>query len=456
MKFENKQKTKYEEYLEKASEVTPSERKYSLESSINSLIKTDNTDEQKSGYPFLGSILQVMNIRYDETIPTAGVCYNKVNKKYEMMINPYFFCRGLTHLQRRAVLLHEMMHVTFKHVFFETPDSINKMQLNFAMDLVINQFIKDLPDFALTIDKFRTKDGKPFPANKATEIYYELLNNAETKNPNFDKSKQDNKGKGDGDSQGSGSFMDSSKEWVDVQEMFKKKEAVAFDDHDWNDSDADKQEKLEALSDLIKRTIIKSSQSYSTIPDHVKDLLKEIEVQLAKLNYKQILLSTLKKSLPAKDTRQTWKRPSRRYGKLAKGNLPALMPKIEVFIDTSGSISHEEVNEFFKITNNFLTVGVDKCNINFFHTIIYRTEKIRKGFKIEANTLESGGTDLAGVFERIKKIQPDLSIIITDGYYGGLPEYDNKKMPQMVFVISKGGNVEHPLKNHGSTVKYGD
>lgn len=445
MNFENKQKNAYEDYIAKAKEVNYAERKNCLELAINTLIRTEDPAERENGYPFLGSIMQCMNLSYSEAIPTAGVMYNNKTKKFEMLINPYFFCRTLTPVERTAVLLHEMYHITFKHVYYDVPENYNRIQLNFAMDLVINQFIKGLPQQALFIEKFRMKDGTPFGPNKTTQAYYEMLMDAEMKNSNYDpQAKPEKEGEGQ-------SLMDPSKEWVDVQEMIKNKEAAEFDIHEWDGADA--KEKMEALNDLIKRTMIKSSQSHSLAPRHIQDLLVDIETQLVKLNYKAILLSTLRKSMPAKNSRPTWKRPSRRYGDVAKGNITAKMPNIEVFVDTSGSISIEEANEFLKITNNFLTVGVGKCHLSLFHTEIYHTEKVKKGFKLEEKTFQSGGTDLTCIMERVIKIKPDLSIVITDGYYGDV-NFNTKQLPQMVFIISKGGTLDHPLKRFGPSVKY--
>src|SRR6056300_315623 len=60
---------------------------------------------------FMGSVLQCMNIMYTHMLPTAGVMFNSEVKRWDLLINPYFFCKKLNEEQRRAVLLHELYHI---------------------------------------------------------------------------------------------------------------------------------------------------------------------------------------------------------------------------------------------------------------------------------------------------------------------------------------------------------
>jgi predicted metal-dependent peptidase len=366
-------------------------------------------------------------------MPTAGIMFDAKSKNFMLYINPTIFVDKWNFLERKAVLIHELFHVTFKHVFFDTPEHIDRARLNIAMDLVINQYIKNLPEGCMIISNFKDASGKDFPKNSTTENYYALLENATMKNPD--------KGNGKGDR-------------LNVSDMIKNGQAPEFDTHDWNMSEEDAKEKLEAVRDLMKRAMQKASNSHTKVPDSIREMLQEIDSKLAKLDYKAILLSTLKKSMPSRDIRKTWKRPSRRLGDIAQGNTIGIMPKIEVLIDTSGSISVEEANEFLKIVDNFLNVGVDKATIHLFHTSVYHSQRVKRNCKVEKDTFQSGGTDLTEAFSKVIKSKPDLVIVLTDGYWS-MPEVNLKKIPQSVFVISKDGTVDHPMKKMGKTVKYG-
>lgn len=461
------------------NKTTEGQRKRALEDALNRVVYNGD-------HAFMGNVLQCMNISYTEAVPTAGVMYDKKLKNFKMFINPDFFCNRLNEVERGAVLLHEFYHILHKHVFMEIEGKTHKekQRYNIAMDLAINQLIKGLPNMAMTLDKFRDKNGKQFQSNLTTQHYYELLLDGDVKMPEM-KGQDNGDGEGDSESQeqsadgqgeeqqqeskdGSGKDQKgksqqgkgkggsgSGDKWMSVEEWLNKQSESPFDSHDWDkDGDpANEKEKMEAISDLFKRAMVKSNFDYSQLSGAVRDFLEEIKSKIEKLNYKQILLSTLKKSMPSRDSKKTWKRPSRRYGELAKGNMADHLPKIEVLIDTSGSISMEEANEFLNITNNFMTVGVQTAMLNLFHTETYYRQKIKKNHKLNPKDIQSGGTDLTDSFQKILKNPPDLLIILTDGYWE-LPRVDLKKLPEVVTIISRQGTPDHPLKKHGKTVKY--
>lgn len=420
---------------------------------------------------FLSCVFQSMNTFFIPNLPgVAGVSFDKKLKLFKLVIDPDKFMALKSDKERVAILIHEVYHILHKHVFI--PEEVivarNRKQMNVALDLAINQLIKNLPDFACTIDKFRDKNKVPFKPNLTWEEYYDALEMAE-----IDKNKcsgqgdeepqdGDEEGEGSGDGQGKGkptkgkgkgskaSGKGNGEDWQPVN--FDQQQAGSMDSmdsHEW--TDADTKERLEATRDLIKRSIQKSSFTYSKIPDFVQDCLEKIEMQVKKLNYKELLLRALRNSLPSKDIERTWKRPSRRYGDIAKGNMSAKMPKLAVFIDTSGSISHEEANEFLKITNNFMTTGVSKADLHMFHTSIYFKEKIKKNFQVLPTSFQSGGTDLQEAMDVIAKKKPDLSIILTDGYYS-MPNIKKGTPKSIVFIISKGGATNHPMSKLGVTV----
>ncbi len=222
-----------------------------------------------------------------------------------------------------------------------------------------------------------------------------------------------------------------------------------IDTHDWNAND--EKEMLDAAEDLMKRAMIKQNCDHSQLPDSVREFLQDIKARRAELNYKQIIMSAMKASLPSNTRKHTWTRKSRRFGNKAPGTSNGTQPRLEVFIDTSGSISIEEANEFLSIVDEFLKVGAKECNINFFHTQNYFSEKYKLGRRVKRDEFQSGGTDLTESLSLVAKKRPDLTIFITDGYYS---DVDTESMvnkgemfPKTVFIISKQGTEEHPFKN---------
>jgi predicted metal-dependent peptidase len=69
--------------------------------------------------------------------------------------------------------------------------------------------------------------------------------------------------------------------------------------------------------------------------------------------------------------------------------------------------------------------------------------------QVEKDKIESGGTAIGCVMADIKKSNPNLAIILTDGYYDS-----SAIMPtsEILWIISKRGNSNHPLSHIGKTI----
>lgn len=293
-------------------------------------------------------------------------------------------------------------------------------------DMAINQYIRTLPENCVDVKYFETDDGNPFPKFATAEVYLELLKD----NPNAMKKAGENMEKAGVKSPGSGEAFGDGQ---------------TLDQHDWESlSDDEKKQMAEEMRKMIKRTMEKTSYDKSSLPDAIKDLIEEMTTFLNKMNYKQILMSAIKKSVSFTDRAATWKRPNKRYGTVAKGTTLAKLPTLWELVDTSGSISVKELNEFLTVVDGFLKAGSRKCMIGFWHTSMYKLKKYKLGNKIKEEEIESGGTDMTDTVEKVNKGQPDLAIILTDGYYSSNvnPEV------QTIIVISENGTMDHPLKNH--------
>jgi predicted metal-dependent peptidase len=432
-------------------EVAPAIKKQKLQTAIYNL-------QQK--YVFFASVLQCMNITYSDMVPTAGVRFNSKTRKWEMYINADFFCNKLTDENRKAVLLHEMLHITHKHPLrlpFEKIDSQKRQVMNIAMDMAINQYIsglpagcdkcpsfddrkqgahcenEDCPGSGIDVNDFYDEDenGKktPWEKEKTTEYYFLKLQKWIKDNPEsgFDQ----------GPGQGQGGVG-------------------TLDEHHW-ESNAAESEMLDATEDLVKRAIQKSGLTKSDLPGSIKELLDDIDARRNELNYKKIIESAIKRHASGTNRENTWSRPSRRFGNKAPGRRNGELPQIANFIDTSGSISVQEANDFLDIIDNLLKVGSRKCTIDLWHTSVYHHVIHKLGQRFNKEDFQSGGTDVNGTLEEIYKRKPDLSVILTDGCYWDV-EYENwlkpgENFPQVLWIISRDGQEEHPLARLGQTIK---
>ncbi|CAM6003927.1 unnamed protein product [Sphagnum balticum] len=434
--------------------------------------------ECSKSHPFLGSVLQCLTISYGHVIPTAGIMFNTDAKRWDMIINPYFFCKKLNLLEQKAVLLHELSHITHKHplrVPFLKISARKRMLMNIAADMAINQFIKNLPkgcpqcpkpeerkqcendlcpgkgifvEDYFDIDE-KTKKQIPWEKNRTMEYYYEKLLTR------FEDPDNEDEGDGDGDGDGSGSGDGKGRGnaggGADTGDL-----PQTLDEHMW-DGAAEEGDMLDATEELVKRAMVKARLDYSSLPDSVKELLEDIKMRRAELNYKALILLAMKKHAAGHNRKNTWTRKSKRFGNKAPGTKVGDLPKLQNFIDTSGSISIEEANEFLEVVDQFLRVGARKCKLGFFHTALYKNEEYKLGFRIKREDIQSGGTDLTPVMQEILKRKPDLSVVITDGCYSDVEVEKwmkpGERFPTVLFIISKGGTAQHPLARLGSTVQ---
>jgi predicted metal-dependent peptidase len=422
--------------------------------------------ETSKTHPFLGSVLQCLTISYSHQLPTAGIMFNTDAKRWDMLVNPYFFCKKLNAAQRKAVFIHELSHITHKHplrVPFMKISARKRMLMNIAADMAINQFIKDLPAGCPQC----TKDGQPCPnelcPGQCIDVahYHDVDEKTGTKTPwqtvqtmehYYEKliKRFEDPEDGDGDGEGQGNAGGGA-ETGDLPQT--------IDEHMW-DGAGDEKEMLDATEELVKRAMVKARLSYDDLPGHVKDLLEDIKTRRAELNYKALILMAMKKHANGHNRKGTWMRKNKRLGFKAPGTKVGDLPKLELHLDTSGSISTEELNEFLEIVDQFLKVGARKCNLSFFHTDLYGRQQYKMGTKIDKSMIQSGGTDLTKSLEDVFKRKGDLNIFITDGCYSKV-DWESwlrpgQNPPQILWIISKGGTEDHPMKNLGDTVKCPD
>lgn len=368
---------------------------------------------------YIGSVMQCLKIVPDTSCPTAGVTYHKPTKSIVMIYSPDFMSK-LTREELKAVFIHGIDHILRKHIYIynnQKTKQTDAKRLNFAMDLVINQHVPNLPEGALYIEHFKTKDGKDFPKHESTETYYDLLDGAQYENPDTG-----------------------------------EKTPVQFDVHDWDNIEP--HEILDATGELIKRAQYVHEKSHGTKSKELSDLLAEISKVKNDIDYKILLRSTLRNAIPSKDIKKTWTRPSRRFGLMAKGSKIKDAPSVSIYCDTSGSIGYDELNSFVGVVTDVIKQGVNKINLHLFHERLYNSLVFKKGHKFEEKDLQAGGTELSDVMEKIKTSPDEIHIVLTDGHYSTNRWHKDCETKKVVFLIRQGGNLEHPLKGLGKTVEY--
>lgn len=356
--------------------------------------------------PFYGHILQSINRRITQSIPTAAVTLH--NQKLELIINDSFFIDSLDENERVAVLKHELLHLVFKHLFRNEKYRENRLLYNLAADLVVNQYIGKwkLPKDAITL--------KSFPDIKL-EAY-------ETLDYYFEKLKDE----------------DQSKlvQFIDIKWFLSHQI--------WDEMDSNSQIDNEVGKYNIDKIIIDSfdkaahKKMIGNLPDDIIESINQIKSKFrSNINWRRSLRLFAQNS--ARSTiKITNKRVSKRFY-TRPGIKIQRSEKILVALDTSGSITQEEINVFFTEIDKIYRLGAEI-------DIVECDAKVQAFYKYNGKTPDSitgrGGTEFDPVIEFLNesKVNYDGCIYLTDGY-GYEPKIKPKK--KLLWVVYSDIETDH-------------
>lgn len=356
--------------------------------------------------PFYGLLMLNLNkevVGPEHAVKTAGIGPKGLN--LTLYINKDFWDK-LTEPEKYAIIKHEICHLAFCHLTsaFSVPDN-KHYQMNVAEDISINQYIKDLPECGWTTAKLEKLLNKPVEKYQGAWYYYKELEGYCKKNEK--------------------AFMDMVQEMIDNGEM---------DDHSlWpKDMDSAAGKLLENhIKNLIKNTA-DQCKAKGNIPGELKDIIDSIMVKEEIFNWKKYFRRVLGNSIQS-FIAPTRYRPSKRFPD-AQGLKTKYKPEIFVAVDTSGSISDDEFNDFMSEIYHLYKAGVG-VTIAQFDTRIQHIEHYKGNIK-KITRYGRGGTDVKEAIEYYKSHRNYSScIVFTDGYL----DLNFGPVQQMVWVITKGG-----------------
>lgn len=203
---------------------------------------------------------------------------------------------------------------------------------------------------------------------------------------------------------------------------------------------------------------IDKTNSWGKLPGNLVDVIKKsIE---PKFNYKAIFQQF--RSTVISSTRTiTRMKPNRRFGYAVPGSKRNFTTKILIAVDTSGSISNDDLQLAFGFIKNFFKYGIARIDVIQFDTQIYPKSlvELSKAPK-EFNITGRGGTDFNEVFEYAQEKNPtyDGVIIFTDGY-ASVPKTkwlsNNYKHTKYLWCLNDESNYKHMKKNGDGFEKFG-
>lgn len=365
--------------------------------------------------PYYGYFLIQLNKHWREDIPTAGVSKNGIN--YQLAINENFWVNTLTDLHRLGIMKHELLHIAFGHLTAHHGYADKKMA-NIAMDMEINQYIDStwLPGGEYTTDEYTAlketvmQEHKQAQDNGATP---EELKEIEAKLPmrgiliddyhelNLDRkagTKYYYKKLKDAQEQKEQTGSSGSEALDQLLDQMEQGMGTGAEHDTWGEFENIGETEQKLMDRQIQRILTEAKdqteKKRGTVPGEMSDLIKVEQIVKQKFDWKGYV-----RRFTGTSTKVFTKKLQRKENKRFPA-FPGLKIKMRqhilLAIDTSGSVSNDELKEFMNEIHHIHKTGVDI-------TIVQCDTKIKsiepyKG-KNDLNIVGRGGTEFDPVLE---------------------------------------------------------
>jgi predicted metal-dependent peptidase len=371
--------------------------------------------------PYYGFFLIMLNKMWRKDLPTAGVSKNGIN--YQLAINEEFWT-SLSEKHQMGLLKHELLHIAFGHLV-SFGSFRNKKLANVAMDMEINQYIDSeyLPDGGININDYEDLD---LDIKAGCRYYYDKLQQL--------KDEKDKNGTCGNEE------MDKLLDNIDNGDIPDHSTWEEFDDLSEAEQKLIEKQLQKVLSDAKEQTIKKRGN----IPGEIEGVIVIEEIVPPKFDWRGYI-----RRFTGISTKVFTKKIRRKENRRYEEN-PGLKIKMRqhmlLAIDTSGSVSNSELQEFMGEIHHIYKAGVDvtimQCDTNI------RSIEAYKG-KNEINVAGRGGTEFDPVLDYYNANQKKYTSLVyfTDGecYTSVIPKGN------VLWVLSERSNMNESLP--GKTIK---
>lgn len=184
----------------------------------------------------------------------------------------------------------------------------------------------------------------------------------------------------------------------------------------------------EELNSLIKEYAARGGKGWGSITGYLKDQI--LASLTAKIDYRKVLRN-FRATILAERKHLTRFKPSRRFGFEYMGSKRDFTTKLLLAIDTSGSISDQDLKNFYGVINKFFKYGIESIDVINFDCELQGEPVSFKNRQTSFNISGRGGTEFQAVFD----------------YAKDHPEYDG-------VIIFTDGYADHPKKKPGTKAKF--
>lgn len=328
-------------------------------------------------------------------------------------------CQNLSVYDLSIVFIHEILHLIQKHTarhHIRPTSREEMMKNNAAADIAINQ-LENLDAHVDRLGGFNLKRLRELVKNDSIEalqssIYYR-------------------------------SFLDNEA----ADEYFKQASKV-FDDHDQLDK-MDELEKQTIYAEVKNAAYKARKVSSENLSGNLSELIDNLGNSI--VNWRANLRNFGNRSIDF-TKKATRSKLNRRFGMMARGKNKKWEPKFACILDTSGSMSldniKEGVTEFAAITRVYpeASLYLIECDAVVQEVVKFDSKSI-KNLKIKGR----GGTQFNPALEKAKELDVDAIVFFTDGGCFDVPE--DPKIP-LVWCITKDGVI--PTEQFGKVITMKD
>lgn len=353
--------------------------------------------------PFFAKFIMSMKKDFNFKMPTCGVSVRSTG--FTLHINADMF-NILSRSERVAVLIHEILHVVHMHPLRFKQFGIQDHNIaNAACDIAINQFIQGLPQ---TI-KYTAPDGEVVEGHPITyEILKKEIPGLEPKMSGeyyFNQIKQEQQ-KRTGQNNGEG-----------------MSEYILSDSHDeWKNTDLTPEQEEKMVKGHVKAILESCSDQERQVLD--KTIIDEF--YKSDVNWKSQLRSFFANSEET-FTITTRKKRNRRYGILQAGHKNESKLNLSICVDTSGSISDEQLKMFFGEVDRIYDENHMILHVIEADCVVRNFYKYKKHMKIEVSG--RSGTAYQPAITKAKELKSDCIL-----YMGDFDTSDQPVNPKVPFL----------------------
>ncbi|SCX79424.1 Predicted metal-dependent peptidase [Lachnospiraceae bacterium XBB2008] len=378
--------------------------------------------ELMKNMPFFGDIMSHVDVVENNSVETA--CTNGRVIYYNSS-----FMHRLSVWQQNYIMMHELMHIILLH--FSIKIGMDEHLWNVASDYVVNGLLEeglgikegpskrynigfDKPDFGCFLSSY---------TGQAVEQLYHALY-------------QDNK-----NNRRSPYVLlirDGYGLPVKLKPVKRKMDPGGYDIiFDLTPAEA------ELLKNEIKKLVDDATKSWSDDPS-IQIVAEELNIlkHADRLPWKKLLKRFLMEA-EAEDT--SYDHPERKYLHMelilpgaGTESVRSNLENIWAFVDSSGSISQDELNRFVSELYDICRQFDSNVNIGFWDTSVHDVyTNVAKDDIARCNVNYRGGTDANSVYDYLEKnrIDPKVMLILTDGWFERVSDFRAKQYKRKTIVV---------------------